>query len=218
MTTTRETVLTRIQQAIPPANAATAQTGIAAIPRQYRQQGEIPQDQLLMLFEDRLRDYEAGVYRCSEPEIAETVAAVLATRGKNALVIPSGVPRSWLPRGVSVRIDELLDHAALKHAELDQMPGVLTGCSAAVALTGTVILVHTPENGRRVLTLIPDYHLCVVLAAQVSETLPEALYTLKNPTSAPITTISGPSATSDIEMTRVKGVHGPRVLDVILVV
>ncbi len=213
MTSAREQILTRIRSAIPTGERPAARDVHNAVARQYSRVGQLQREPLLELFEERLRDYEAGVYRCSEGEIARTIATVLAARAKNGLVIPSSVPRSWLSPNLSFLADDGLCYSAL-----DKVPGVLTGCSAAVALSGTVILVHTPEDGRRALTLIPDYHLCVVFADQVSETLPEALGKLQDQAAMPITTISGPSATSDIEMTRVKGVHGPRVLDVILVI
>ncbi|HKQ88110.1 MAG TPA: LUD domain-containing protein [Candidatus Acidoferrales bacterium] len=105
----------------------------------------------------------------------------------------------------------------LSYADLDRAEGVLTTCAVAIALTGTIILRHG-RSGRRAMTLIPDYHLCIVRASQVVETVPEAIRELESPTRSPITTISGPSATSDIEMTRIKGVHGPRRLAVILII
>jgi L-lactate dehydrogenase complex protein LldG len=113
---------------------------------------------------------------------------------------------------------EFIPDRGLDFCELDHSEGVLTGCAVAIAMSGTIILKHSPGKGRRALTLIPDYHLCIVKAEQVVETVPEGIRSLGDQTSMPITTISGPSATADIEMTRIKGVHGPRTLDVILVV
>ena len=103
------------------------------------------------------------------------------------------------------------------YAEIDRGQGVITGCVAAIAFTGTIILQHGARDGRRALSLIPDYHLCVVFADQVVETVSEGFDRLEGMETSPLTTVSGPSATADIEMARVKGVHGPRFLDVILV-
>jgi L-lactate dehydrogenase complex protein LldG len=137
---------------------------------------------------------------------------VLSTHGKQGLLIPGGLPQSWLPAGFA-----FTPELGLSYAEMDRSEGVLTGCAAAIALTGTIIIRHSAEAGSRALTLIPDYHLCVVHAEQVVHTVPEGFRQLSSFGTAPLTTISGPSATSDIEMTRIKGVHGPRTLEVILV-
>jgi len=126
-------------------------------------------------------------------------------------VIPESVPENWLPKDF-----DFVPGGLLTYQELDACDGALTGCAAAIAVTGTIVLEHSREQGRRSLTLIPDYHLCIVFTNQIHETVPEAIRRVAASTS-PITTVSGPSATSDIEMTRVKGVHGPRCLDVIIV-
>jgi len=110
----------------------------------------------------------------------------------------------------------ITDHDT-SYAEIDRCDGTITGCALAIALTGTIVLRHTRKEGRRALTLIPDYHLCIVHASQVVETVPEGTRKMLEFAAVPITMISGPSATSDIEMMRIKGVHGPRYLDVILV-
>lgn len=165
----------------------------------------------LRLFEDRLGDYEATVYHCTEDRIADTVGKALTVRAKRRLVVPENVPKSWLPSDVDFSPGE-----QLTYEELDASDGVLTGCAAAIAFTGTIVLDHLFAQGRRRLTLVPDYHLCVVFPNQIVETVPEAIRKVAGSFST-ITTISGPSATSDIEMTRVKGVHGPRCLDVIIV-
>ena len=134
------------------------------------------------------------------------------SRGKRGLIVPHGLPAIWLPEDFAFVPDDALSYEALDRSE-----GVLTGCAVAIAATGTIVLCHSPAEGRRALSLVPDYHLCVVYEEQVVETVPEGIRNLRPHQSDPITTISGPSATSDIEMTRVKGVHGPRVLDVVLV-
>jgi L-lactate dehydrogenase complex protein LldG len=127
-------------------------------------------------------------------------------------VIPLDLPREWLPETVEAVVD-----AGLTNADLDRSEGVLTACSVAIASTGTIVLRHGPAEGRRALTLLPDYHLCVVFREQIVQTVPEAIRRIGELKPALVTTISGPSATADIEMTRVRGVHGPRTLDVVIV-
>jgi L-lactate dehydrogenase complex protein LldG len=183
----------------------------AGIPRGYRYSGELSPAERINLFCDRLHDYGSAVSRCSEADIAGVVANFLTDRGKRGLLVPPGIPAGWLPDGFN-----FARRSEWTYDELDQSEGVLTGCAVAIALTGTIILHHSAEQGRRALTLIPDYHLCVVFENQIVETVPEAMRLAATFGSAPITTISGPSATADIEMTRVKGVHGPRTLDVII--
>ena len=206
----RQEILERIRQASSGAGDRAAE--YAAIPREYRREGGMAPEARLELFAARLYDYGASVYRCSAAQIADAVAQALPQRRRTAIVVAHGVPASWLPEGF-----EFVEDDALSYTALDQSNGVLTGCEAAVAFTGTIILRHGPGQPRRAVTLVPDYHLCVVRAEQVVETLPEAIRRVEEFRAAPLTTISGPSATSDIEMTRVKGVHGPRTLDVVLV-
>jgi L-lactate dehydrogenase complex protein LldG len=178
------------------------------ITRNYIQQ--VPLD--LDLFISRLEDYNAGVFRCQTAAIPETIAAAMEQRGKSSLVIPPALPPEWLPEEFSFVKDVDLTYEALDTSE-----GALTACTVAIAFTGTIVLTHTAHEGRRALTLIPDYHLCIVREDQVVQTVPEGIRMLRDFRTRPITTISGPSATADIEMTRIKGVHGPRTLDVILV-
>jgi L-lactate dehydrogenase complex protein LldG len=180
--------------------------------RNYRQTGTLDEAGRLAQFISRLEDYNAGVYRCSPGDVANAIAGVMTERSKKSLLIPPQLPQDWLPSEKTF----VRDHQ-LSYAGMDQADGVLTGCTVAVSLTGTIILSHSAHEGRRALTLIPDYHLCVVRADQVVETVPEGLRMLREVRGRPITTISGPSATADIEMIRIKGVHGPRFLDVILV-
>ena len=185
----------------------------AGIERRYRQAGSLDQQSRLNLFEERLRDYRAEVYRCPDIRIAETIAQALTSRSMRRLLIPKDLPQEWLPPHPF----EFVRHESLIYEEMDQSEGVLTGCAVAVALTGTIVSRHSSGDGRRALTLIPDYHLCVVHAAKVVETVSEGIRRIKEFSTVPITTISDPSATSDIELTRIKGVHGPRTLDLILV-
>jgi L-lactate dehydrogenase complex protein LldG len=164
------------------------------------------------LFVHRLREYDAGVSRVSKEEISFEVSRTLNARGCKRIVIPDGVPLSWLPDGFGFETAADFDNY-----QLDRMDGVLTGCTIAIAETGSIVLQHASAQGPRVLSLVPDYHLCVVFADQVVETVPESFAQLEATSSLPTTFFSGPSATADIEMTRIKGVHGPRFLDVVLV-
>lgn len=207
----RDEVLQRVRRAVSGAGSER-ELEYAAIPREYRERGTLDAGERVILLAERLRDYEAGVYRCPEAQIAATVREVMRARSKTELLIAPDVSSTWLPDDFSFRAD-----AGFSYAELDRSQGVLTGCALAIAVTGTIVLRHDVAEGRRALTLIPDYHLCVVFANQAVETVSEGIREMAKFGSAPITTISGPSATADIEMTRVKGVHGPRVLDVILV-
>lgn len=189
------------------------------VPRNYRTAAQPaarrrPDPALLDLLVDRLTDYRATVRRCRSGDLAEALAALLGP--VPTLAVPAGVPEQWLAAYLGqVRRDG--EPTPLTVAELDA-PGlaVLSGCAVAIAQTGTLVLDGGPAQGRRLLTLVPDHHLCVVRADQVVLGLPEALGRLADPT-RPLTLISGPSATSDIELDRVEGVHGPRRLDVLLV-
>jgi L-lactate dehydrogenase complex protein LldG len=128
------------------------------------------------------------------------------------MVVPAGLEAEWLPSGVEFVVDE-----GLAAAELDAVDGVMTGATLAIAETGTVVLQNVAGQGRRAVTLVPDYHLCVVRVEDVVETVPEAMGRLQATAGLATTFFSGPSATADIEMTRIKGVHGPRFLDVIVI-
>jgi L-lactate dehydrogenase complex protein LldG len=148
---------------------------------------------------------------CSTEELPATIAAQLARSDRRTLVAPEGIPGEWLAQGFEWKIDH-----RLAVSEIERADGVLTACFCAVADSGTIVLHHSATEGRRVLSLLPDWHLCIVRASQVVETLPEYYDRCPEPP-ALVTWISGPSATADIEMTRIKGVHGPRFLNVILV-
>ena len=184
----------------------------AAIPRAYKREGTLGREARLELFMHRLREYDAGVSHISNEGISFEVARILGARGCKRMVIPDGVPASWLPDGFSFE-----SAAKFDNYQLDRVDGVLTGCTVAIAETGSIVLQHASAQGPRILSLVPDYHLCVVFANQVVETVPESFAHLEGTSSLPTTFFSGPSATADIEMTRIKGVHGPRFLDVVLV-
>jgi L-lactate dehydrogenase complex protein LldG len=182
-----------------------------SIVRAYEQGGVLDRERRLALFAERLEDYDAQVHRCGEESIAAVIAEALGRRGNQRLLAPSNVPEAWRPPGF-----HFVEDRNLPYSEIDSSEGVLTTCAVAIAMTGTIVLRHASEEGRRALTLIPDYHLCVVRESQVVETVAEGIRLMRGFYPFPITTISGPSATSDIEMTRIKGVHGPRILEVIL--
>jgi L-lactate dehydrogenase complex protein LldG len=193
-------------------HSAACEEEYAAITRDYRHHGQLGNEEILNLFASRLQDYDAGVYLCASDDIPQTVAAAMAARGMNSLLRPSDLPEQWMPASHHFPVVD-----GLSYEEIDRAEGVITSCVAAIAFTGTIILRHSVGDGRRALTLIPDYHLCIVFTSQVVETVPEGFAMLKGMETMPLTTVSGPSATADIEMNRVKGVHGPRFLDVILV-
>jgi L-lactate dehydrogenase complex protein LldG len=169
------------------------------------------------LFAERAADYRAVVERVPAADLAAAIARVLAGRAAaqpGPFVAPDGLPAEWLA-GLPAETVLTVDTPPLSAAELDRVAGVVTGCAVAIAETGTIILDHGPAQGRRALTLVPDFHLAVVRADQVAADLPDGLARLDP--ARPHTLISGPSATSDIELIRVEGVHGPRELHVLLV-
>ena len=187
-----------------------------AIARDYRRERPGSGEELVDLLVDRLVDYKARV-RCTTADgLAETLATALAEQGVRTVAVPAGLDAGWLDgSGVEVHRDRPAEGAGLTIDELDHLDGVVTACTVAVAETGTIVLDASPDQGRRLLTLVPDYHLCVVRADQVVPDVPQAL-ALLDPV-RPTTMISGPSATSDIELSRVEGVHGPRTLEVVVV-
>lgn len=198
MADARTEVLARIRAALGDRPAP------AAVPRDYHRTGPGSLD----LFAERVADYRATVHQVPPDGLVDLIGALLAGR---RIVAPADLPSEWLVPSVTW----LPDAPPLTVEELDGSDGVLTGCAAAIADTGTIVLDAGAAQGRRVLTLLPDYHLCVVRASQVAATVPEALARLD--AVRPLTFISGPSATSDIELNRVEGVHGPRTLEVVVV-
>jgi L-lactate dehydrogenase complex protein LldG len=164
----------------------------------------------IALMIERLREYDAEVVECAPDELPATLAAQLTSSGKHRFVAPAGLPAVWLADGFDWKIDR-----DLTAAEIEQAEGVVTAVFCGVAESGTMVLHHSAAEGRRVLSLLPDWHLCILRASEVVETLPEYFDRCLDPP-ALVTWISGPSATADIEMTRIKGVHGPRFLNVIL--
>lgn len=203
--TARDEILTRVRDTRP--------TAPVSVPRDYLST-DAPGTDLVELLVDRLVDYKATVRRCPAQQLPAVLADLLD--GTRTVVAPAGLPADWLSAypGPVLRDG---DPEPLTVADLDA-PGlaVLTGCAVAVAATGTLILDAGPGQGRRALTLVPDHHVCVIAEDQVVGGVPAALARLRDPT-RPLTLVSGPSATSDIELNRVEGVHGPRRLDVLVV-
>ncbi len=213
-TDARAEILGRVRAALGPRQEpADIAAEWASLDRRYRRASTQSSAELLHLLEDRLRDYDAGVHRCSADEVAEVVARVLAERGKQRMAVPAGVPAQWMPAGSVVWIEDLGGNVAA----IDACDGVLTTATLAIAETGSIVLQDVPGQGRRAVTLLPDYHLCLVEASTIVATVPEALAKLHATAGLATTFFSGPSATADIEMTRIKGVHGPRFVDVVLV-
>lgn len=167
------------------------------------------------LFAERLGQAHVEVRRLRTTEVGSQVADVCAACGVRRLGVPPGLPAEWRPAGV-----EVVEDRELSPAELDALDGALTGCTLAVAETGSLVLAAGPADGRRALSLVPDVYLCVVREDQVEPDLPAAVRRLEPliaEAGRPVVFVSGPSATSDIELHRVEGVHGPRRLAVLLV-
>lgn len=183
----------------------------AALPRAYTLRGQLDHEAVLALMVERLREYGAEVVESSPEDLTATIAAQLTASGKHIFAAPAGLPAAWFIPGYDWKVDY-----ALPIEEVEQAEGVVTASSAGIADSGTIALHHSLPEGRRLLSLLPDWHLCILYASQVVETLPEYFSRIPQPP-ALATWISGPSATADIEMTRIKGVHGPRFLHVLLV-
>jgi L-lactate dehydrogenase complex protein LldG len=198
----RATILARI------ATALSDRPAPAPVSRDYRPAGADPGTDLLELLTDRLVDYRAAVHRCPAEAVASKIGALV---GDRPMVVPVGFPAELLGQVGNWRFDD----PPLTVAELDAAGGVLSTCALAVAETGTLVLDAGPGQGRRAVTLVPDYHLAVVRPEQVVFNVPDAIERLAG--SRTLTWISGPSATSDIELARVEGVHGPRTLVVLLI-
>ena len=200
MSAAREEVLRRVRLAT--ADAAAP----APVERNYRTRGGLAPAARVDLLCERLADYRARVVRTGP----DGLRAAIAEAAPGRVGVPPGLPAEWRPAGA-------VEDGGLAPSELDALDGVVTGCTVAVAETGTLILAAGPAEGRRALTLVPDLHVCVVRAEQVVETVPEAFAALRGLERRPLTLVSGPSATSDIELKRVEGVHGPRTLVVVIV-
>ncbi|MET9856622.1 LUD domain-containing protein [Streptomyces sp. NPDC006450] len=203
----KDLILARIRRALPEPRPDIE------IPRDYLPvHGARTPAESVDLLAANLAEYRATVHRVDEDGIALLLARLLAERGSRSVLVPPGLPPSWTAAADTTRIH---DRAGATPGELDAVDSVVTGCALAIAETGTLVLDGGPAQGRRRITLIPDHHICVVrVPGQVVDSVPRAL-PLLDPT-RPLTWISGPSATSDIELDRVEGVHGPRTLEVVL--
>jgi L-lactate dehydrogenase complex protein LldG len=209
----RAEILARVRAALRDVPSAETPADVP-VARSYRLADDRSGAELVVLFAERVDDYRARVRRTSFAELAPAIAEAAAELGLTRAAVAPGVPPDWLPGGLETVADDGLDVAAL-----DEIDAAITGCAAAIAETGTIVLDGGPLSGRRALTLVPDHHICVVPADRICGQLPEALAAVAGDVSgrgAPITFVSGPSATSDIELERVEGVHGPRKLAVLI--
>lgn len=215
----REAILGRVRSAVGAAGAAQAYAGL---PRDYAQRGTLSGDERVALMIERLREYDAEVVECAPDALNGAVMATLEASGRKIFVAPPEVPvgwgvtPAWKIEGFELSFDQWEVGQGLRVKEIEQAGGVVTLASCGVAESGTIVLHHSSTEGRRVISLLPDWHLCVLYASQIVEVLPEYFAKFSG---APrlATFIAGPSATADIEMTRIKGVHGPRFLNVIVV-
>jgi L-lactate dehydrogenase complex protein LldG len=207
MTAARDEILARIR--------ATSRAATRSASETYRRSSTLTAGERLARFCERVADYRAEVRLVTLADLRAEIDKSLESHGARKIGVPPALPPSWLPATA-----ELITDKDLTPQELDELDGVLTGCTAAIAETGTIVLSGGPADGRRALTLVPDLHLCIVRETQIVGSVPEAIASLDELVKAkqpPLTFISGPSATSDIELSRVEGVHGPRVLVVLVV-
>ena len=186
-------------------------TTYSSLPRTYVRSGRMNAAERIALMIERLREYDAEVVETTPDVLDAAIAAQLKASSRHVFVAPEGLPAAWMADGYEWKVDR-----SLSAAEIETCEGVVTGSFCGIADSGTIVLHHSASEGRRIVSLLPDWHLCILYASQVVETLPEYFARCEQP---PVlaTYISGPSATADIEMTRIKGVHGPRFLNVIVV-
>ncbi|MEO5708987.1 MAG: LUD domain-containing protein [Nocardioidaceae bacterium] len=199
MSEARDAILAGVRRALDGADTAPV-----TVPRSYRDTGSTDRASMLDLFVERVADYRATVVRCGADEVEARIAEAL----------PAGA-RTVVPDGFGWAVPGAVRDEGLTATELDGLDAVVTSATVGIAVTGTIVLAHGPGEGRRALSLVPDLHVCVVRAEQVVSDVPDGVARLDP--SRPTTWISGPSATSDIELDRVEGVHGPRTLHVIVV-
>lgn len=210
MTTAREEIFNRIRGAKGGSTAESAAAAYTVLERDYQQQATLSREAILELFSERLREYDVTVYRVPASTAGEAVNDILTGRRISRVLVPEGLPEAW-KHGAEFVVD-----AGFSPAELNDYTAVMTTATLGIAETGSIVLQNAPGQGRRAITLVPDYHLCLLPTASVVETVVEAMRQLEPTKDLPTTFFSGPSATADIEMTRIKGVHGPRFVDVVL--
>ena len=214
----REAILGRIREALSDVPAVAAADDVH-VDWEYGRRPAGAADDTLGLFVERVEDYRAQVTRVAPADLPARIADALAEHQVTSAVLPAGVPPTWREAVAAAGVAVLGDEPVLSHTELDGIGAVVTASRVGIAETGTIVLDHGPDQGRRALSLVPDLHVCVIRADQVVADVPEAVVRLQPSVDArqPLTWISGPSATSDIELDRVEGVHGPRTLRVLLV-
>jgi L-lactate dehydrogenase complex protein LldG len=203
MSAARDEILGRIR--------AIERTPQPPLERRYRPSGGLDRDARVGRFAERVADYHADIRVLAAGELVDAISAAC---GRGRIGVPRGLPTAWRPDGL-----ELVEDGGLSPRELATLDGVVTGCTVAIAETGTIVLTGGPGEGRRALTLVPDLHVCVVRDSQIVAGVPDAIAALGELVARerrPVTLVSGPSATSDIELDRVEGVHGPRTLVVLI--
>jgi L-lactate dehydrogenase complex protein LldG len=206
-TTTRTAILDRIRAANSAMDTGTCREEYETIARTYQQSAKMDRASILKLFAERLRGYDARVHQATSATVGTTIGGVFSAQGQRSVVVANGFPQQWLPESLRWKLEADADIEVLNNTE-----GAIVTCEIAIAHTGTIVL-----RGSRKVTLLPDCLVCLVGEDQVVETVPEAIAHLQPFAADPLTFISGPSATADIEMTRIRGVHGPRFLEVVLV-
>lgn len=209
----RETILRQVREALADVPADESPDDVA-VPRDYRRSSELSREEVVDLFVENVEDYGATVHRVHHAQIGETVTQICHARGVRTMIAAPGFPEQVV---TSAGVVLMRDSPPMSSASLDQADAVITTAAVGIAETGTIVLVNDTGMGRRALSLVPDVHVCVVRAAQVVATVPESIDALAVWRTRPITFISGGSATSDIELVRVEGVHGPRTLEVLVV-
>ena len=216
MNRSKEIILERIENAL----GGKTETVESNISRDYRQKSSLDADEIMQMFAERVDEYKAVTEIIREDEIQGRLKIICEETAVKNLALPEGIDENWLNE-LSDSVQLLRDKPKLlSKKQLNESDAVLTGCYLAVAQTGSIILNAGPGQGRRILTLLPDFHICIVKQSQIVELFPEAVQKLEQTvriSASPITCISGPSATSDIELNRVEGVHGPRKLHVLIV-
>jgi L-lactate dehydrogenase complex protein LldG len=231
MSSAKDEILARVRGSLRDVPAAETSDDVA-VARGYRRGGSLSREDTVALFAEHCADYRANVRRVTPAGLATAIREALQARDATRLAIPRDLPQAWRvqpaatadasPAAASAAPTPAIDWVPdedLTHEQLSAVDGVVTGCAVAIAINGTIVLDAGAAQGRRALTLLPDHHLCIVLAEQVVELVPEGIGRLAGAAAAgqPMTMIAGPSATSDIELNRVEGVHGPRTLDVLVV-
>lgn len=212
-TGSRTLVMARIRRALADVPRAETPREVAVDRTYHRAHGDRTTAETVDLLAENLADYRAIVHRTTASALPALIASLLTARGATSVVAPSGLPAEWLSATDAVRLTDSPDQTP---HDLDDVSSVVTACAVAIAETGTIVLDADTDQGRRRISLVPDHHICVVrVPSQVVDSVPQALELLDP--ARPLTWISGPSATSDIELDRVEGVHGPRTLEVVLV-